>query len=292
MFGYLVAAALGLVMGSFAGAAVWRLRARQLKEDKAAGEKVDGKELKQLLPLTKASIKSDRSQCLHCGHTLGWYDLIPLVSWLNTHGRCRYCSAPIGYFEPLMEIMTASLFVGFYYYWTISYPASAWAVLIVGAVSIVLMAILIAYDAKWFLLPDRIMVILIGIAAGVAVWNIVTSPQPLETLWSTVGAVLILSGLYLSLWLFSHGAWVGFGDVKLGLALGLLLSDWQLAFLTLFIANLIGAAVVIPGLLSKKLSRKTHVPFGPFLIAGFFIALFFGQIIIDRYLNLTSTLML
>ena len=290
--GYLLAVVLGLLMGSFAGATVWRLRARQLKEDKAAGEEVDAKELKRLLPLTKASLKNDRSRCLACGHTLRWYDLLPLVSWLSTRGKCRYCNVAIGRFEPIMELLTAALFVGFYYYWTVSYPLSTWPVLLVGAVCIVLMVILLAYDAKWFLLPDRIMYILIAIAACVAVWNIVTSLDPLITLWSTLGAVLILSGLYLLLWTWSHGAWVGFGDVKLGLALGLLLSDWQLAFLTLFLANLIGIVAILPGLVSKKISRKTHVPFGPFLITGFFIALFFGYRIIDWYLTLTPMLML
>src|SRR3954468_7466811 len=82
---------LGLCLGSFAGATVWRLRARQLVEDKAEGEKVDGKEYKKLLPLTQTTTATDRSRCLHCGHTLAWYDLLPLVSWVSTKGRCRYC---------------------------------------------------------------------------------------------------------------------------------------------------------------------------------------------------------
>ena len=88
----------------------------------------------------------------------------------------------------------------------------------------------------------------------------------------------------------SRGTWVGFGDVKLGLALGLFLADWQLGFLTLFLANLIGTLIVLPGLLTKKLSRKTMVPFGPLLILGFFISLFIGGPLISGYIELTNSL--
>ena len=74
---------LGAIFGSFVGAQVWRLRARQLKEDQQAGEKVDKKEMKRLSHLLKKNVRSDRSRCLHCSHVLAWYDLIPLVSWLS-----------------------------------------------------------------------------------------------------------------------------------------------------------------------------------------------------------------
>lgn len=291
--GYLVAVFLGLALGSFAGAQVWRLRARQLLEDKAAGEHYSKKELKRLTPLTKRSVKNDRSQCLHCHHELKWYDLLPLVSWLSTGGKCRYCKMPIGWFEPLIETGTAILFVTFYHFWATSYGlTTSWPLLIVWVVILVMMVILLAYDARWFLLPDKVMFPLIGLSVIVAVWRIAASSEPLIALYSTLGAVLILGGLYLMLWLISRGGWVGFGDVKLGLVLGLLLGDWMLAFLTLFLANLLGLLVVLPGLLRKKMTRKTHVPFGPMLIVGFFVALFYGYELIESYMLLTNGLIL
>lgn len=279
-----------MAMGSFAGATVWRLRARQLVEDKTAGEEYSEKELKKLLPLTKRPLKNDRSQCLHCHHELAWYDLLPLASWLSTKGKCRYCKKPIGWFEPLMEISTAVLFVLFYHYWTTSYAMVSWPMLLVWAVILVMMMILLAYDSKWFLLPDKVMFPLIGLALIVAVWQISMASEPLVAVISTFGAVMLLGGLYLMLWLVSRGGWVGFGDVKLGLVLGLLLGDWKLAFLTLFLANFIGLFVVLPGLITKRISRKTHVPFGPMLIVGFFIALFYGYGIVDGYTTLVNTL--
>ena len=89
MIKFVLVGFLGAILGSFAGAQIWRLRARQLMEDKKAGEKVDQKELKKLSPLIK-KISKDRSRCLSCGHELKWYDLIPVVSWVAGLGRCRY----------------------------------------------------------------------------------------------------------------------------------------------------------------------------------------------------------
>lgn len=286
-YGYVVVAVLGLVMGSFAGATVWRLRARQLLQDKKAGEPYDKAELKRLTPLTKSNLANDRSRCLHCGHTLAWYDLLPLTSWLSTKGKCRYCNKPIGSFEPLIELGTAASFVLFYAYWiNIFGPTVLW-LLGLWLVAIVLLVILFAYDAKWFLLPDVITYPLIGISAVIAIIQInlfnIGASDLTGPLLSLAGSVLILSGLYLVLWLVSKGTWVGFGDVKLGLALGLLLLDWRLAFLTLFLANFIGVLVVLPGLISKKLSRGSQVPFGPFMIAGFAISLLAGGWLVSLF---------
>lgn len=297
--GYVAVTLFGLVFGSFAGATVWRLRARQLIEDKAAGEPVDAKELKRLKPLTKSTLKSDRSQCLHCHHELAWYDLLPLVSWLSTKGRCRYCKKLIGRFEPLMELGMAAAFLVFYHYWISLNGQGVIGLLIFWLIIIVMLGILLAYDLKWFLLPDRVMFPLIALAAAYAGFIILTAGAPSFAILATVNAVIsvaILSGLYLVLWLVSKGAWVGFGDVKLGLALGLLLMNWKLALLTLFLANLIGTLVILPGLITGKLSRGTQVPFGPLLIVGFFISVVGGQAIIDGYQTfsiwLTTTLLM
>lgn len=74
-------AVLGAALGSFAGAQVWRLRARQLIQDQADGEVVDARESSRLRPL-KRDVHHDRSECLGCHHQLAWYDLLPIISWL------------------------------------------------------------------------------------------------------------------------------------------------------------------------------------------------------------------
>jgi prepilin signal peptidase PulO-like enzyme (type II secretory pathway) len=149
-----------------------------------------------------------------------------------------------------------------------------------------LLAILFAYDLKWSLLPNRAMFPLVGVSALIAVLHLINAPNLLESIVSLVVAGVILSGLYLALWYVSKGRWIGYGDIKLGLALALLLGDWPLAFIALFAANFIGCLVVIPGLLSGRMTRQTHVPFGPLLIAGGVIAMLFGQIIIQWYMNI------
>ncbi len=279
-------AILGLVMGSFCGAMVWRLRARQLQEDKAAGEKVSKKEYESLKKLTGKGVKGDHSMCLHCHHRLAWYDMVPLLSWLIQRGRCRYCHERIGKMEPLIEIGTAIFFVMSYIFWPFDLASSLHAIqfclwLLAG----VGLVILVTYDARWFLLPNRVVFPLIGIGVANAALHVLQAPDMSGALFSLLLAVIILSGLYFVLYLVSKGAWIGFGDIKLGLVLALLVGEWQLAFLTLFLANIIGCLIVLPGLTAKKFNRYSRVPFGPMLIAGCLISVLFGDRIISWYLN-------
>jgi prepilin signal peptidase PulO-like enzyme (type II secretory pathway) len=278
---------IGSAMGSFAGAQVWRLRARQLDEDKRDGVDYDKAEYKRLSSLRGQKIANDRSRCLSCGHTLAWYDLVPVVSWLSTRGKCRYCHSPIGAFEILMELGTAGLFALFSWVWLGNFGISIISIAVLGLwlIALTMFVILFAYDLKWFLLPDQVVFPLIGVSIVISALT-TTLLQPtniIPTVISAIVSVGILSGLYYVLWLVSKGAWVGFGDVKLGIALGVLLIDWKLALLTLFLANLIGTLVVLPGLMSGKLSRTTQVPFGPFLIIGFFLSFLAGGLMVDAY---------
>lgn len=314
---YLIIGILGLVLGSYAGATVWRLRARQLTEEvneydsllarKKSGDTLAGDdaenlayltqskasrkaELKRLGGLAGAKVSQDRSRCLECGHTLAARDLVPLLSWLGTGGKCRYCKARIGRFEPAIEIGTALTFLAFGYFWITTFGLSPVGIVLLALwlVALTMLIILFVYDLKWFLLPDRVVFPLVGLSVVIALITLAsTSALTVASLGSLLASVGILSGLYFVLWFVSKGKWVGFGDVKLGLALGVLLIDWKLAFLTLFLANLIGTLVVLPGLLTKKLSRTTQVPFGPLLIIGFFLSLVFGQAILAGYQDFT-----
>ena len=274
----------GLCLGSFAGASVWRLRARQLTQDKANGEHIDHNEYNQLKKLIKSSIAGDRSQCLHCSYTLKWYDLIPLVSWLSLGGKCRRCHKPIGYVEPIIEFGIAAFFVLSYSFWP--YPLDNGleiARLVLWMISGVGLAILFVYDMKWFLLPNRLNFIIIGVGAISASLILIGSHDKSGTLIELIGSTLILSGLYWVLYEISHGKWIGFGDIKLGLGLALLLADWRLAFVALFSANLIGCIIVLPAMLMGKLKRDSHVPFGPLLIVGFVIAGLAGNYLLNAY---------
>lgn len=283
---YVALVLLGVCFGSFAAATVWRLRARQLQGDKDAKEPYDHAEYSHLKKLLGKKTTDDRSQCLHCGYKLRFFDLIPVLSWVGLRGKCRNCKQFIGWFELVMELGVAAYFVLSYIFWPFALQApleythfGLW--LVAG----VIMAVLFAYDYKWLLLPDRYSFALAVVGVGIATTIALSTADPVGTIIQASGAVAVIAGLYGVLYAVSKGRWVGFGDVKLGIGLGLLLVDWQLALLTVFLANLLGCLAIIPALATKKIQRTTAVPFGPFLILGAVLAGLFGKHIIDWYLG-------
>lgn len=286
---YIALTLIGLCMGSFAGATVWRLRARQLELDKASGDmtKSEIADYKHLKKLTKTKLFNDRSRCLSCSYQLKWYDLIPLFSWLSLRGKCRKCRNQIGYFEPIIEFGVAVFFVLSYAFWPYQL-ADIYGIFGFGlwlAMGVVL-AVAFAYDAKWMLIPDSVNFTAIGIGVANSALVLLTAIDKANTLVNIVGAALVLSGLYLLIYIISKHKWVGFGDVKLGLGLALMLVDWKLAFIALFSANLIGCIVVIPAMAMGKLKRDAQVPFGPLLIIGYGVAALFGNQLITFYYSL------
>lgn len=286
---FLALVLLGACFGSFAGASVWRLRARQLAYDKQHKEPYDKNEYARLKKLLGKKVSSDRSQCLHCGYTLRWYDLVPVVSWLSLKGKCRNCRTPIGKFELAIELGMIAFFVGSYMLWPEGLTDTfEWARLGVWLAAGVVLAILTAYDLKWFLLPNSMTLLLALLGAAMVALTLLSGAEVSTTLVSAAGAIAAISGLYAVLYYLSGKRWVGFGDVKLGVGLGLLLIDWRLALLAVFLANLIGCLVIIPLLLTRKMTRKDMVPFGPMLILGTILAFFFGYPMIDWYLGLLS----
>lgn len=288
----IILAVLGALLGSFSAAQVWRLRARQLVEDKKSGEKVSEKELRTLKPLLRP-IRSDRSECLTCRHPLAWYDLIPVLSWLALGGRCRYCRAKIGSMEVLAEIGLAVVFAVSYVLWP--HPllsVGQLAAFTLWLVACVITTILLIYDAKWSLLPFELNISLIVVGVLYVIVSCSSGGAPVDWV-SLLGAVGLLGGLYL---LFSLLGWVGMGDGILGVGLALFLGSWQLSFLTLFIANLLGCLMIIPLYFRKKLHRQVRIPFGPFLIVAAVVSMLIGDWLITSVFSVTdsmfSTLML
>lgn len=286
-----VSALFGLIGGSFAGARVWRLRWKQLQYDKSEGEPYDKSEYGRLKVLNKSADSGhDRSLCLSCGHKLAWYDMIPVASWLSTRGRCRYCSKAIGRFEIIIEIGMMLAFVLSYLLWP--YELTSYAtvmMLVVWMFGLVVAGTLFAYDHKWSLLPDSATYYLVGLGVIYAVLSVAIGET---SILSIVQSIALFTGVYAGLYYFSRwrygedNTWVGFGDVKLSVALALFLGSWQLSFLAIFIANLLGTLLVLPSLIRRSISRKARIPFGPLLLIGTFVALLGGGAVIDWYLGM------
>lgn len=253
---------MGLAFGSFVNALVWRLH-------------------------EKRNWVNERSECTHCHHVLGPLDLIPVISYVLLKGKCRYCHKPIQD-KPYVELAVPLLFVVSYAFWPMPFDAQGvfnfvfWLVFIVGFAALTL------YDGKWFLLPNVIVFPLIGLAVAMAAGNWLFFDRSWEALLQPALGVTIISGLFLLLYYGSKGAWIGFGDVKLGVVLGILSAGALPALFLLLCASMIGTIVALPLLLQGKAGRKTQLPFGPLLIAGMIITKLFGEGIISWYSNFLS----
>ncbi len=266
---------LGIIFGSFINALVWRLR-EQLDDDG---------NLKQLSKKRQqaVSISKGRSMCPNCKHELAAKDLVPVFSWLFLQGKCRYCHKTISKQYPLVELLTGVLFVISYLQWPVTLNSGllvlqfiTWLGALVGLIA------LAVYDVKWMLLPNRVLFpLMYGVIASLAVQFSIG--RPLSDIVNILLAVAIGGGIFWLLYQVSRGKWIGGGDVKLGALLGLLLGSGQLAFLTLFLASIIGIAWIMPALITKKLTNSSKVPFGPFLIVGAYIAMLWGGRLIDWY---------
>lgn len=266
--------AVGLSLGSFVNALVWRVHEQ---ETEAGKKKPNRKYLREL------SITKGRSMCPMCHHELRIIDLIPVYSWLRQGGKCRYCHKPISAQYPLVELLTAGLFGLSYAFWPVAISRvevlsfGLWLVLLTGLVA------LLVYDLKWLLLPNRIMYPLAGVAGLLAAVELVTADGPLSALFNVILAVAIGGGIFYGLFQVSNGKWIGGGDVKLGWLLGLVVATPARAVLVIFSAAALGSLVSLPLLASKRLQRNSVIPFGPFLIIGAIITVLWGSDILDWY---------
>jgi len=267
----------GIIFGSFVNALVWRLH----EQEELAGKKGEAAaERRRAL-----SISRGRSMCPHCGHELAAKDLVPVLSWVSLRGKCRYCRQPISWQYPLVELVTGALFAVSYAAWPLElqkvglFELVLWLVFVVGFVA------LAVYDLRWFLLPDKIVLPLTLLAAlqtvVVALWL-----GNWTLLWQPLVAAGIIFGLFWLLYQASKGAWIGGGDVKLGIVLGLLVGTPLRAFLVIFFASLLGTLVSIPLLAQGKKGLKVHIPFGPYLLAATVLIVLYGTHIVAWYENL------
>lgn len=266
--------ALGLCLGSFVNALVWRLREQ---ETEVAKKSPDRHRLKQL------SVSKGRSMCPHCKHEIQAKDLVPVLSWLTLGGKCRYCHKPISAQYPLVEALTAALFVLSYLWWPQTLQGSEWLSFGLWLVILTGLMALTVYDLRWFLLPNRIIFPLMFVAAIRAALEIFSSADPLETLLGVITAMALGGGLFYLIFQLSGGKWIGGGDVKLGWLLGLVVLKPSLSLLFIFVAAVLGSLVSVALLALKRLKRNSLVPFGPFLIAGAYISLLFGSDIVNWY---------
>lgn len=243
---------LGLIFGSFINCLVYRL-----KEEKTI---------------------MGRSFCPKCEHKLGFWDLIPLFSFIFLKRKCRYCQKKIAMQYFLAELITGLIFVFIYWFYFLSKFAS-FNFLALGFYLIisVFLLILFIYDFKYYLIPDIIVWPAIVIALG---FNLLLG-QGIGNLLLAGLIGLVFFGFQ---YFISKGKWIGEGDILLGILVGFIVG-WPQILLTLFISYILGSVIGIILILFKKKNWSSKIPFGPFLVLGTWISIFCGDYIINWYLS-------
>ena len=218
------------------------------------------------------SVWAPRSACPRCGALIGWYDNIPIVSFLVLRGRCRGCRAAIPWRYPIVEAATGIAFALAY---VLLGPTPEF--LVAAALLGTLIAIT-AIDLSHQIIPD--VITLPGIAIGVLANSVL--PAGVGWLPSLIG-VGVGGGLFFAIIILSGGG-MGGGDMKLGAMLGAFLG-WKLGLLALLLAVLAGGAVAVALLLFGRKGRKEAIPFGPYLALGGAVALLWGDQVLAWYLS-------
>ncbi|MEW6407639.1 MAG: prepilin peptidase [Patescibacteria group bacterium] len=282
----------GLIIGSFLNAVIYRLK-------------------------FGGSIIFGRSKCPYCKKTLGFWDLIPVLSFLFLRGRCRYCHKKISWQYPIVEIITALLFLSVFNFQfsifnfqsifndkifnfqnllsNIYYLVSFFYFLFV----ICCLIVIFVYDLKYSLILDKIL-LFVGVISIIfyaalvfldrTFFNVSTSLDinfdhyREVNFWNLLWGMLIGGGFFLILYLLSGGRWIGAGDAKFGFLMGLWLLFPKI-LVALFFAFVLGGIVALILLFAGKKKMRSQISFGPFLALGTLFALLFGQQVLDWYLK-------
>ena len=218
------------------------------------------------------SLSRPRSRCPQCQTPIKPYDNVPVLSWLALRGRCRSCRAPISARYPLVEAMTGLLCA------LVVLAKGPDEDALLGLVLVLLLVPITLIDLDHRIIPNRLT--LIGAVAAPAILAL-TEPDALpEHLIAAAAA-----GGFFLVALLAYPRGMGMGDVKLAAMLGLFLGSAVVPaiFVALVSGTLVGAAVIARK--GAREGRKTAVPFGPFLAFGAVVALFWGDAMVDWYLQ-------
>ena len=219
---------------------------------------------------TNEPIAKGRSHCPKCNHQLAWYDLIPVFSWLSLKGKCRYCHEPIAARYPIVELLTAILYV--LVFWKFEFTFDTLIYLVI--VSTLVYAAFVDHDSM--IIPDRTHIILIICGALLMFLHPETITERL------IGLVIISVPLFIVAYVTKG---LGYGDVKLMAAIGLVIG-FKNNILAFLIGVILGAIVGIYKLRFKNSNKKDEMPLGPHLIIGILISIFIGTNLINWYISL------
>lgn len=265
MIEYILSLILGLFIGSFLNCVVYRV-------------------------YNKKTFLKGHSFCPKCNHNLSVLDLIPIFSYLSLKGKCRYCKEPISKQYLFVELITGVVFFLVAYLLNASFLTQGFLNLeFLNLIFYFFVAsyfiMIFIFDLKWFIIPDGLTFSGIAVTLFYLILSTFLNVLSVEELFVRVLTAFMVFLFFFALYFFSEGKAMGFGDVKLVVFLGLLIGFPNI-LPALFIAFFLGAVIGLIMMMFKKKGMKSEIPFGPFLVFGTFVSLFFGEYFISWYLSL------
>lgn len=224
------------------------------------------------LPLGK-SIVSPPSACPRCGHRLKWYDNIPIFGWLMLAGKCRQCRMPVSIQYPLVELVTALLFV------LVVWLTPLGPLVVSRLLLVCILIALFGIDLEHQILPNSIT--LPGIVAGVLL-SVIAPPGVRDAVLGALLGAGILYGIAAAYYLWRREEGLGMGDVKMLAMIGAFLG-WKAVLVTLVLSSFSGAIIGVALIAAQRGGMKLALPFGTFLSIGALVAMFVGEPLVAWY---------
>jgi leader peptidase (prepilin peptidase) / N-methyltransferase len=280
---------LGLIVGSFLNVVIYRLPIMLEREwqTQAAEVLAAGKgAASDPAPMVRFTLSTPGSACPKCKAPIKAWQNIPVFSWLVLRGRCAACQAPISARYPLVELATGLLSAWVAWHFGFTLPAAC-ALLVTWS-----LIALTGIDIDHQLLPDNITLPLLwaGLLAAVALGPVVGTALPVSPQDALIGA----AAGYVSLWLVFHAfklvtgkEGMGYGDFKLFAALGAWLG-WKLLPLVIILSAASGAVLGIVLIALRGRDRSAPIPFGPYLAAAGWLAMMYGDSMLNTYLRVSG----
>lgn len=256
-FYYFLVFVIGASFGSFLNALVWRTRENM-------------------------KIAGDRSICPHCRHTLRWYENIPILSYfLILNGKCSKCKIKISKQYPIVEFFVGVAFVLLAIHHSCACFFSFTPELFRDWILAFILAFIFNYDFRYKEILDQYTIVPAFLLFGANVSMNWISWQSM-----TLG-MIIAAGFFFIQYVVSKGKWIGGGDIRFGILMGVILG-WKVTIFALVLAYVLGAIFSVFFISLKKKSMGSEVAFGTYLSVATFIAMLWGERIVSWYLSLLS----
>lgn len=286
----------GSAVGSFLNVALWRYKPE--------------------FSFFKIASLRGRSHCPYCHCVLRWFELVPFFSFFIQGGKCRRCGHSLSWQYPLMELAGGLIFAGVPLFLNYFFHQSNWlffagqaplwyyALIFLWILIFICWLLLTVIDLRHFIIPNGLNLFL-GILGGAVTvltyffhdyfwpfresflrqYNLIFSPFEENIIAGHLLGALIGFLFFACVYFLTRGRAMGLGDVKLALALGLVLG-WPDIGLAVMLAFILGGLAGTFLLCCRKTTMKGRLPFGPFLVAGSLLTVFFGEQIISLYFSL------